>query len=194
MTSFLGCGLPILRNRIYWRLPRPQLAAAGSSLCNDVIPRLRAADPYGIEFAGDYLDHNRQLQGRFSVITSFLGCGLPILRDRICWRSPRPQSAAAGSPLCNDVIPRLRAADPCGIEFAPLTHNRQLQAARFSVSVVILRPQLFFVRNRSRSDRRAAAWGRRRPATRVLQVRFVRDLRRLQPEPGIARLCLSYLI
>ena len=78
MTSFLGCGLPILRNRIYWRLPRPQLAAAGSSLCNDVIPRLRAADPYGIEFAGDYLDHNRQLQGRFSVITSFLGCGLPI--------------------------------------------------------------------------------------------------------------------
>ena len=75
MTSFLGCGLPILRNRIYWRLPRPQLAAAGSSLCNDVIPRLRAADPYGIEFAGDYLDHNRQLQGRFSVITSFLGAG-----------------------------------------------------------------------------------------------------------------------
>ena len=40
----------------------------------------------------------------------------------------------------------------------------------------------FFAQIQSRSDRRAAAWGRRRPAARVPKVRFERALRRLRPE------------
>ena len=40
----------------------------------------------------------------------------------------------------------------------------------------------FFVPDQSRNDWRAAASARRRPATRVPQVRFERALRRLRPE------------
>ena len=100
--------------------------------------RLRAADPCGIEFAGDYLAHNWKLQARLSVMTSFLGCGLPILRDRICWRLPRLQLAAAGSPLCNDVIPRLRAFLR-GID-RTATGGPQLRPAKARSSHPLVRP------------------------------------------------------
>ena len=111
--------------------------------------------------------------------------------QRCCCSGPLgpsgPQPPGGGGPLLLAVAGALRRLQPeiriCSFykDFPRPAAAPLAEGCSFASQARPLGCGLFAV-YQPRSDWRAAAWGLRRPATRVPQVRFVRFLRRLQPD------------